>query len=75
MKILKKKKIEEDTVIRDFSEPWPPEGYCPLCGKKNETCTCEKLDCQCNIKAINCIWPECICSDCLEINCGCNKNE
>ena len=75
MNILRKLKIKNDIETRDFSEPWPPEGFCPLCGKKDETCKCEKLNCQCNILAIGCKWPVCVCAVCLEINCECNKNE
>ena len=71
--IIKKQNCESN--IRDLTKPMPPEGFCPLCGKKNDICKCEKLNCQCNIEAINCIWPECICSHCLEIDCECNKNE
>ena len=75
MKIIRRLKLENESVIRDFSKPWPPEGFCPLCGKKNNICQCEKLDCQCGIKAINCKWPECICKDCLEINCECKDDK
>lgn len=75
MKILRKAKINEDVVLRDFTEPWPPEGFCPLCGKSEEDCKCEKLNCQCGLLAINCKWPECLCNVCLEIICECDKNE
>ena len=75
MKVLRKTKICENIVLRDFTEPWPDEGFCPLCGKKEENCKCEKLNCQCNILAIKCKWPECLCNNCLEIICECVKNE
>lgn len=75
MKILRKRKINDELEIRDFTEPWPEPGICPLCGKKDEECKCQKFNCKCNILAIDCKWPECICISCLEINCGCVKDE
>ena len=75
MKILRKIKISDNVELRDFTEPWPPEGFCPLCGKSDDECKCEKFNCKCNILAINCYWPECLCKECLEINCECNNNE
>ena len=72
---LKIKKQNSEINIRDLTKSMPPVGFCSLCGKKNDVCTCEKLDCKCNIKAINCIWPNCICDNCLEIDCECFKNE
>ena len=76
MKILRRRKIEDTLELRDLTKPWPDAGFCPLCGKKDEVCKCEKLNCQCGILAINCNWPTCVCSCCLEINylkCECNK--
>ena len=75
MKILSKTKINKNVVLRDFTEPWPPEGFCPLCGQTEEDCKCEKLKCRCGLLAINCKWPECLCNNCLEIICECDKNE
>ncbi len=75
MKILRKLKIRKGIEIRDFKEPWPAEGFCPICSKPDDKCNCEKYNCKCNLLAINCKWPECICNDCLEIICECKKNE
>ena len=69
MKILRKRKIEDALDLRDLTKPWPADGLCSLCGKKDEACKCEKLNCQCGILAINCKWPICVCNSCLEINC------
>ena len=73
LSIFKKQNCESN--IRDLTKSMPPEGFCPLCDKKNNVCKCEKLDCRCNIKAINCTWPECVCKNCLEIDCECYNNE
>ena len=45
MKILRKIKISDNVELRDFTEPWPPEGFCPLCGKPDDECKCEKFNC------------------------------
>ena len=77
MLLVRKLKIKNNNknTVRDLTKEMPPEGFCPLCGKKDSLCKCEKLNCHCNIEAINCIWPECLCSVCLEIDCECDKDE
>lgn len=75
MKILRKAKIKDKTTLRDFTKTWPPDDFCHICGKVDEVCKCEKLNCRCYILATNCKWPECLCSVCLEIICECKKNE
>lgn len=72
---LCKKRQNNKEEIRDFTKPWPAQGYCPLCSKKNKLCKCEKLNCHCNILAIECKWPECLCDICLELKCKCEINE
>ena len=75
MIILRKKKQSDKEVTRDFTQSWPEAGYCPLCSKTNKLCNCKKYNCQCNILAIECKWPECICCICLELKCQCKSNE
>ena len=75
MKTLRKSKLNEESNLRDFTKPFPPEGICPLCGISEDDCKCEKLNCKCDLLAINCKWPSCLCNDCLEIICECKENE
>ena len=73
MLLIRKLKITDKSKIRDLTEPMPPEGFCPICGEKNEKCKCEMYNCKCDITAINCDWPACVCQSCLEINCVCEN--
>lgn len=52
------------------------EGTCSLCNNKDKNCKCTILDCHCNISAIICKWPDCLCESCFELPkmCRC-KNE
>jgi len=75
MLLVRKFKIINENQIRDLTKPIPPEGFCAICGKKDEICNCEKYNCKCGVLAINCKWPECLCQDCLEISCVCIENE
>ena len=52
--------------LRDFTKPIPEDHTCPLCNLDNKECECIKYECKCKILAINCIWPDCICSYCLK---------
>jgi|OM-RGC.v1.035451204 hypothetical protein len=63
--------------LRNFSEKMPPDGVCGLCGLLDEKCSCVKYNCKCNIFALECVWPECTCLKCLEIdkNCKCKNEE
>jgi len=75
MLLVRKLKLTNKSKIRDLTKPMPPEGFCPLCEKKDNICDCYKYNCKCGVLAINCIWPDCICKKCLEIVCVCVKNE
>ena len=75
MLLVRKLSLSDESQIRDLTKPMPPEGFCALCGKKDEICSCQKYNCKCDILAIDCKWPECLCEDCLEIICTCAKNE
>ena len=57
--------------IRDFTESMPEDHVCPLCGLDNKDCKCIKYNCKCDILALNCIWPDCICSKCLQVSSKC----
>lgn len=66
-----KKNVKESNSVRDLTLPMPPEGFCGICAKKNEDCLCEKYNCLCDISALECRWPACVCEKCLEIVCIC----
>jgi len=71
MQTIRKKLIETNNDIRDLTLPMPPEGFCCICGKKDEKCLCEKFNCSCDIVALECRWPACVCEKCLEVVCIC----
>ena len=75
MQTIKKTKVSKAIQIRDLTKPMPPEGYCAICGKKENFCLCEKYNCLCGIKATECTWPLCICNNCLEVNCICESKD
>ena len=75
MQTIKKIKVSKAVQIRDLTKPMPPEGYCAICGKKENLCLCEKYNCLCGIKATECTWPLCICNSCLEVNCICESKD
>lgn len=74
MLLIRKINLKNKNKIRDLTKPMPPEGMCPLCGEINEECKCEMYSCKCDVIAVSCKWPECVCQSCLEIKCVC-KNE
>ena len=59
--------------IRDFSKKIPELGFCALCNLLEEDCKCVKYLCKCDVLALNCTWPNCICTKCLDIKekCSC----
>ena len=57
--------------LRDFTQVMPEDHICPLCNLDNKDCECIKHKCKCEIEAINCIWPDCICNSCLETSKKC----
>lgn len=73
MLLVRKLSITKNCNIRDLTQPMPPEGFCPICEKKDDDCKCEKYNCKCNVLSLECNWPLCICQNCLEIHCKCEK--
>ena len=64
-----------EAILRDFTTPIPDYPICSLCNKiEGVDCNCYVFNCKCEIPATKCKWPECVCENCLEINCVC-KNE
>ena len=63
--------------IRNLHEKMPPEGFCGLCGLKNDECACTKYNCKCDILATECKWPSCICMDCTKFDnkCECSNEK
>ena len=61
----------ERKYLRNFAEDMPDELVCPLCNTDNKDCECVKYNCKCKITATNCIWPDCICSNCLQLQDKC----
>lgn len=61
--------------IRDFSKKMPDRGFCALCNLIEEDCKCTKYFCKCDILALECFWPNCICKKCLELNSSCECRE
>ena len=57
--------------LRDFTEVMPNDLICPLCSLENKDCKCIKYNCKCDILAIKCIWPDCVCAQCLEVTSKC----
>jgi hypothetical protein len=53
--------------IRDFSKIMPDHGICALCNLREEECKCVKYCCKCKILSLNCSWPTCVCTECLEV--------
>lgn len=68
--------MSSNEKTRDFTKPIPEDHICPLCNLDNKDCECIKHNCKCNIIALECKWPDCVCYDCLQIIdvCRC-KNE
>jgi len=52
--------------LRDFTKPMPEDYICPLCNLDNKECECTKHKCNCKILAMHCIWPDCLCIECLK---------
>ena len=57
--------------LRDFNTIISNDNICPLCNISNKDCLCIKHNCKCKIIALKCIWPDCVCSNCLQMQDEC----
>ena len=63
--------MSSNSKLRDFSTKIPEEHTCPLCNLSNKGCKCIKHKCKCDILAMYCKWPGCLCKSCLDYNENC----
>ena len=63
--------MSSQNKLRDFTSPIPEDHICPLCNLDNKDCVCVKYNCKCNVVALECIWPNCICNKCLYVQTKC----